>query len=47
MVLDRDIRPESEKTKADVDTWVTRLEQAIADMRDEIARTQGAADNDR
>ncbi len=35
-------QPDTEQTKADVTKWVTNLDRAIADLRAEIARQQGA-----
>jgi hypothetical protein len=37
-----DERPDTEQTKADVSRWVSALDRAIADLRAEIARQQGA-----
>lgn len=34
-------RPETEQTKADVSRWVLALDDAIAELRAEIARQQG------
>lgn len=33
--------PETEQTKADVSRWVTALDEAVAELRAEIARQLG------
>lgn len=41
MVIKDPLDVDTEQTKADVDRWVSNLDQAIAELRAEIARQYG------